>query len=292
MYLKTNRLLGRSSKFGIMSSAKGVTLKKFLKWLSIIGASLVVLFLIVLLALPFYMPDSSRGWIKLGIDKEEVPEGINSSVVFENVTVIPMDSDQILKRQTVVVNNKVIAEIGDHEEIEIPPDAHVVDGEGKFLIPGLSDMHTHNFGSENDLLVYLASGVTTIRDLGGGSPVLLDWRDEIREGNRVGPTIFAWWPLVETSDEDFEWGAERAAAGGKRWIHTPEEAEQLVAEMADLGVDGIKAHGQPEDVFVALQKAAAEYELPFEGHVPTDLIQTSTGWKDYRALDVFAVSHV
>ena len=134
--------------------------------------------------------------------------------------------------------------IGTSGEVDIPADAHVVDGDGKFLIPGLSDMHMHTFGSENDLLVYLANGVTTIRILGGDPPAILDWRDQIRAGTRVGPNIWAWWPMIENGYwGDPEWVKELQTRGGETYVHTPEEAEQLVAEMAALGVDGIKSHG-------------------------------------------------
>ena len=63
--------------------------------------------------------------------------------MFENVNVIPMDSERIMEGQTVVIEGHRIADIGTSGEIEIPADAHVVDGEGRFLIPGLSDMITH-----------------------------------------------------------------------------------------------------------------------------------------------------
>jgi len=165
-------------------------------------------------------------------------------------------------------------------------------------------MHTHIFGTENDLLLYIANGVTTIKTLGGGSPLVLDWRDEIREGNRVGPNIWSWWPMLESDQEEsFEWGAERAAAQGKIWIHTPEEAEQLVADMAELGVDGIKSHGQPADIFTALLRASEEHGLAFDGHVPTENIfcpsrdtcgfeTAQEAWDDFRAMGAPALAHV
>ena len=75
-----------------------------------------------------------------------------------------------------IVEDGRIAQLGSTGEIEPPADALVVDGEGRFLLPGLSDMHIHLLGSENDLLLYLANGITTIRDIGDGRRRTLDGR--------------------------------------------------------------------------------------------------------------------
>jgi len=275
-------------------------MKKVLKWIGIAVVIVVALAIIAQVALYIYMPESSEGWVKPGITQEEIPGGVDTSVVFENVNVIPMDSERILEGQTVVIEDHRIADIGTSGDIEIPADAHVVDGEGRFLIPGLSDMHMHTFGSENDLLVYLANGVTTIRTMGSDPPAILEWRDQIRAGTRVGPSIWVWWPHFETNDPGWEWGAVRATRGGKTWVHTPEEAEQLVAEMAALGVDGIKAHGQPTEIYLALLESAAKHGLPFDGHAPEDhnirgsdnICAGSDCWNDFRTMGTPALAHV
>ncbi len=172
-------------------------MKTVLKWIGIAMAVVVALVIIILVAAYIYVPDLRGGWVKTGIAQDEIPAGVDTTVVFENITVIPMDSERVLEEQTVVIEDGRIAAIGLSGEVEIPADAHVVDGEGRFLIPGLSDMHMHTFGSENDLLVYLANGVTTIRIVGGDPPAILEWRDQIRTGTRVGPSISAWWPMIE-----------------------------------------------------------------------------------------------
>jgi len=279
-------------------------MNRLLKRIALGVAFLVVLFVIALQALPLFMPDSATGWLKPGISQDEIPAGVSRTVVIKDVTVIPMDSERILEGQTVVIEDRRITGIGTAGTVSIPDDAHIIDGDGKYLIPGLADMHTHVMGAENDLLLYLANGVTTIRTLGGGHPAVLDWRDEIRKGDRVGPNIWSWWPMLETNQEEsFEWGAQRAAAQGKVWIHSPEEARELVAEMAELGVDGIKSHGQPRDVFVALLEASNEQGLAFDGHAPEDHYFCPSGsqceyesgqeaWEDFRTLGVPALAHL
>ena len=276
---------------------------KILKWIGIAAVVVLALVIFTYAALYIYMPESSEGWVKSGISQKEIPAGVDTSVVFENVTVIPMDSEGVLEGQTVVVEDQRIAAIGASGDIEIPAGAHVVDGTGRFLIPGLSDMHVHVFGTENDLLTYLANGVTTIRTMGGDPPAILEWRDQVRAGTRVGPSIWAWNPMFENHDEDWEWGTERATRGGKTFVHTPEEAEQLVAEMAALGVDGIKSHYViSSDIFQAFVKSADQHGLPLDGHVPADhancpsnpdcVIDRSDSWDAFRTMEVPALAHV
>jgi hypothetical protein len=279
-------------------------MKKALKWIGIAAAILVALGIIAYVAL--YIYDPGVGWVKPGIAQEEIPAGVDTSVVIENVTVIPMDSERLLEGQTVVIKDGRIVDIGTSGDIEIPADAHIVDGEGRFLIPGLSDMHIHTFASENSLLVYLANGVTTIRTMGAESPVVLEWRDQIRAGTRIGPSIWAWWPSIEANELFDERGEERSTRGGKTWVHTPEEAEQLVAEMAAMGVDGIKSHDvDSSEIYLALLASAAKHGLPFDGHIPRDhtfcpdnsdtecVCATKQGcWDDFRSMGVPAIAHI
>ena len=82
---------------------------------------------------------------------------------FVHVNVLPMDREQILEDQTVVVRRDRIHQIGPSGSVGVPTGATVIDGAGKFLMPGLSDMHAH-FGHEGDLLLFVANGVTTVRD--------------------------------------------------------------------------------------------------------------------------------
>jgi imidazolonepropionase-like amidohydrolase len=279
-------------------------MKKALTWVGILSGALVALVVITLLGIYIYDLGSRESWVKPGIAQEDIPAGIETSVVFENVSVIPMDSERILEGQTIIIENQRIASIGRTGDIKIPTDAYVVDGTGRFLIPGLSDMITHTMGSENDLLVYLANGVTTIRIMGNDPPSILEWRDEIRAGTRVGPNTWVWWPQFEYNDIDWEWGTERATRGGKTWAHTPEEAEGLVAEMAAMGVDGIKSHMVvSSEIYLALSEAAANHGLPFDGHAPHDHIwcpsnpdcvfeNGSEAWKDFRTMGASALTHI
>jgi imidazolonepropionase-like amidohydrolase len=204
-----------------------------------------------------------------------------------------MDSEHVLEGYTVVIENGRISDMGVSGEVEIPVDTYVVNGEGQYLIPGLSDMHMHAFGAENDLLLYLANGVTTIRSMGGGPPSILNWRDEINAGSRVGPTIWVWWPSIEdtlSQYADSESMDEFSSRGGVRFVHTPGEAEALVAEVATLGVDGIKAHYiVSSEIYLALLESANEHGLPLDGHIPVDQLDC---WDCFRDMEVPAIAHI
>ena len=157
--------------------------------------------LIVLVGVFYFVVTGARRVVgATAVASESIPAGAAGTVAFVNVAVIPMDSERVLEGQTVVVKDGLIADLGPSSTVEVPAEALVVDGEGKFLMPGLSDMHMHLFGAETDLLLYLANGVTTIRDMGGAPPVQLEWRDEINAGTRTGPNILQWSPMFETMD--------------------------------------------------------------------------------------------
>lgn len=274
-------------------------MKKILKWIGITAVSLIILGIIGYLALNIY--DPGLAWVKPGIPQRKIPSGVDTTIVFENVSVIPMDSNRTLEGQSVVIEAGRISAIGQSGEINVPNNAHIIDGSGKFLIPGLSDMIVHTDGSENDLLVYLANGVTNIRIMGEDPPDVLKWRDQISAGKRVGPTLWVWWPQIESNDWDDEAGMERSTRGGKSYVHTPEEAEKLVAEAAAMGVDGIKAHVVVSSkVYKAIVDSAAQHDLPYDGHAPLDLnIHSSyrecaeaNCWDEFRSMGVLALTHV
>ena len=109
---------------------------------------------------------------------------------FTKVSLVPMTEEKITKNQTVLVKDDRIFKIGPSNVIKIPSKARVIDGQGAYLMPGLADMHVHLKGDWpiSQLDLYLANGVTTVRDL-DGRDFMLKWRDEIKAGKRSGPSI-------------------------------------------------------------------------------------------------------
>ncbi|HEX5966759.1 MAG TPA: amidohydrolase family protein, partial [Pyrinomonadaceae bacterium] len=119
-------------------------------------------------------------------------------VAFVNVNVIPMDRERVLRNQTVIVSDGRITSIGDAKRSKPPAGAQIIDGTGKFLIPGLMDMHVHLFSddefpdslAEDEFKVMIAYGVTTIR-LMIGTPEQLVLREKSAKGEILAPTVFA-----------------------------------------------------------------------------------------------------
>ncbi len=122
------------------------------------------------------------------------------TVAIQNVTVIPMTGAPPAMNQTVIVRDGRIAEmLGGLTELRLPAGATVVDGRGKFLIPGLIDMHVHTSKTRASALgLYVYAGVTTVRDQGSEHAEVLRWRREIRSGTRVGPRMLIAGPYLES----------------------------------------------------------------------------------------------
>lgn len=125
-------------------------------------------------------------------------EKSNEIIVFKNVNLIPMTSEDVIPLQTIIVKKDRIIEIGLSEKVKIPEEAIIIDGTGKFLMPGLADMHVHFGGwAIPDANLYLANGVTTIRDLSQGGSVssIKRWCEDYNSKKRLGPTIYNAWTI-------------------------------------------------------------------------------------------------
>lgn len=192
---------------------------------------------------------------KMFIDSaDKLPvEDIKGEIAFVNVNVVPMNEEKILTNHTVIIRDGLILEVGPSSQIMISDSASVIDGAGKYLMPGLTDMHTHVF-YEEDLLPYVANGVTTILNLGSPSNIL-QFRDRVLAGELLGPTIFA--------------SAFVDGPGSRGWeVRTPDEAEALVSDLASLGWDFIKVYNSiSTDVFTALMDAAKQNGISVVGHI-------------------------
>lgn len=211
-----------------------------------------VLVLSIIAFSPQASAQSSRGALASGV------------VAFKHANVIAMTSDSVLTDVTVLVRDGRIAAVGELSAEAIPPGARVIDASGKFLIPGLADMHTHLFSDEDapdsvaplELGVMLANGVTTIR-LMIGTPEHLALRKEIEAGRVIGPQLWVASPQF-TGRADVNC----------RVVTTPDEARNAVKESADAGYDFIKLtlFITPE-VFDAVVSEAARNGIRVVGHV-------------------------
>jgi imidazolonepropionase-like amidohydrolase len=177
---------------------------------------------------------------------------------FVGVNLIPMDRERVIRDQTVVVEGGRIVALGPAASTPIPQDAERIEGQGRYLLPGLAEMHAHiptpQQGTdylERVLFLYLANGVTTIRGM-LGHPAHLELRRRIEAGEVLGPRIWTAGPSVNGSN-----------------VTTPGAADSAVRATKAAGYDFIKIHpGLTRDVFDALDRSADAEGIRYAGHVP------------------------
>jgi len=181
-------------------------------------------------------------------------------LVITNVNVLPMNDDRVLRGQTVVIEHGTITYIGS-ASAKPPnrPTAHVVDGTGKYLIPGLVDVHVHFHGNPPEewpqlLELYIANGVTTIVSL-KGNPQILALRDSVNAERILGPRMYTVGPFV---NEPF--------------FTTPDEVEREVVAQKRAGYDFIKIHGNlSREAYHRLNEVARREKIRVVGHLPRNL---------------------
>lgn len=188
-------------------------------------------------------------------------------VAFVDVNVVPMDSELIVRDRTVIVQNGIITSINKNKEANIPEDAFIIDGHGKYLMPGLADMHVH-IGSEKDLLLFVSHGVLTVQIMMGstgfvkllGFPDPLDLRDSIHSGELIGPTIYTAGSALEGKPRTQPFMYE---------VTSEKKAEKAVLKQIESGYDFIKVYDNlTPQVYESIIKVAKQQGIPVKGHVP------------------------
>lgn len=191
-----------------------------------------------------------------------------SVLAVTHVTVIDATGRPAQADQTVIVADGRIAALGSSLRVKIPAAARVVNATGKYLIPGLWDMHVHIAGINADprwskqvyLPLLIAYGITGVRDMGGDLGALLAWRSEIEAGALMGPHIVTGGPMLVSA-------GERSPEGYP--VKSAEEARAAVRELKQQGSDFIKIISLPSrEAFFAVADEAKKQGLPFVGHVP------------------------
>jgi N-acyl-D-aspartate/D-glutamate deacylase len=182
-------------------------------------------------------------------------------VAFVNVTVIPMDRERVLPGHTVVTRGDRIVSFGPSAAVRIPEGATRVDGTGKYLIPGLAEMHAHvPPGNAPDstiarvLELFALNGIATVRSM-LGTPRHLPFRDRAARGEILSPRIW-------TSGPSFSGGS----------VPSPDSAVRMVLAEKAMGYDFLKIHpGVTRTAFDSLAAAADRVGIRFAGHVPLDV---------------------
>jgi hypothetical protein len=185
--------------------------------------------------------------------------GPPQSLAITEVTVIDVGTGRLQNGVTVLAQGDRIVGIG--PRVTIPRDATRVNGKGKFLIPGLWDMHTHHQGTGADWLdLFIAKGVVGTRDMGGDLDFILPLRERVKSGAVLGPEIVASGPILDDAPPSYPY---------RRRVTNAQQAREAVADLKRAGVDFIKVHDHtPREVFFAIAEEAPKQGLTFAGHVP------------------------
>ena len=198
------------------------------------------------------------------------------AIAFTHVDVVPMDSERVLRDQTVLVEQGRIRRLGPADDIQIPANVTIVDGSGKYLMPGLAEMHGHMPGGDVEEMVmflYVANGVTTVRGM-LGQEGHRELRRKAAAGEIVAPTLYMAGPSF---------------SGGS--VTSPEQAARRVRTQKEQGWDLLKIHpGLTLPEYDALAMTAHEVGIRFGGHVPADVgleHAISMGQETFDHLDGF-----
>jgi len=235
-------------------------LKTILKWF------IRVLIFLIILVIGYLI------WLKhevksvYGADTELVDHTAFSTPVeltaITGINVLSPDGQTMLPNRTIIMDGGIITSVT--ADAVIPSQAKVIDGHGKYVIPGLVDSHVHLHRSHNDLLLYVANGVTHIRELGGYEE-RLKLREEIEQG-RIGPRMFVTSPPINTK------GLIEGAALEFLIFHkntrSVEQAEEMVKGFIEQGYDAIKTYHLDMPSYRAVNKLAAEQGVWTVGHFP------------------------
>jgi imidazolonepropionase-like amidohydrolase len=206
----------------------------------------------------------------------ERPAALSSALVFNHVTVVDVKGGRLEPDMTVVVVGNRIAAVGKSARTRVPKNATVVDAAGKFLIPGLWDMHVHLGDEDFDrgayLPLFIANGVTGVRIM-EGAPEHHAWRAEIRGGKLTGPRMVI---------------ASRMIGSGDLSDISAAAAREEVRKAKRDGADFIKVHDNvPRASYFALIDEARRLNLPVEGHVPNSITAEEASNAGQKSIEHF-----
>lgn len=162
---------------------------------------------------------------------------------------------------SVVISGRRIVGLGRAGRARLPKDALVVNASGKFLIPGLWDMHVHEWNKEVFFPLFIANGITGVRDMFSPLPPVKQWRAEIAAGTTTGPRIFAAGIIVD--------GPNPGCAPCSIAAGDADEGRKAVLKVKEMGADFVKVYSMlPRDAYFAIADEAKRQHMVFAGHVP------------------------
>jgi imidazolonepropionase-like amidohydrolase len=179
-------------------------------------------------------------------------------IVVTHVNVIDMIGARPKADMTVVITGDRITSVQKAGKGRIPAGARAIDGHGKYLIPGLWDMHVHWY-DDRLLSLFIANGVTGVRQM-FGSPLHLEWRKRIEHGEMLGPRQFVASPIVDGPNPVWP---------GSIMVGNAEDGRSAVRSIKEQGYDFVKVYTRlPRNAYFAIADEAKKQGITFGGHVP------------------------
>lgn len=224
----------------------------------------------------------AQGQVPLAIPGIEAGE-LTKSLALKNVSVIDGTGKAARPGMTVLLSGSRIEALGPTEKIAVPQGAQVIEAGGKFLIPGLWDMHIHIGDATQGwapLSLLTANGITGSRVM-SGLPLVRQFRAEISEGKRLGPRLVVASPIIDGPNTDrFKlW----------RYVENAEQGRLAVRDAIHEGADFIKVYNSlSRESYFAIAAEANRHRVPFVGHVPFYLTPaecSAAGQKSIEHLD-------
>ncbi len=204
------------------------------------------------------------------------------TLVFIHVTVIDATGAPSKPDQAVVITGDRITALGKTGRVNIPKGAQLVDARGKFLIPGLWDMHVH-ISYKDFLTLFIANGVTGVRDMGGShkdSAQREQWLQQITKGTHLGPRVVAAGIIVD--------GPEPAGRPDSINVANESEGRQAVHTLRRRGADFIKVYSMlTREAYFSIADEAKKQSLPFAGHVPMSVSATEASDAGQKSIEHF-----
>ncbi len=194
-------------------------------------------------------------------------------IIINNISVLSKDGNSFLEKHTVTIKDGIIIKVDSIPSIL--DDAIIINGEGKYLIPGLIDSHVHLFKSPNDLLLYVANGITHIREM-IGEQEHLRWKEEIMNG-RIGPSIYVASPRFGSFS--FIQGWFMSYTQGFENTTNAADAKKKVIEYYKMGYDGIKIYSHlNKECYKSISEISDSLGMDMIGHIPFN-VEFSDLWK-------------
>src|SRR5580700_4239836 len=209
--------------------------------------------------------------ISVGVASAQNDAAQSAPIAIAHVTLINPATSAVEHDATVIIEGDHIGTVLIGAMVKMPGNTRLIDGHGRYLIPGLWDMHVHSafgdwFPGGRDIILplFVANGVTGVRDMGGDLPVLMAWRKQSAKGQIVGPRMVISGPMLDAYLPDGKLRFPSSVA-----VTTPESAVAAVDALKAQGVDFIKVQSViSRDAYLAAAAEAHKQGLPIVGHVP------------------------